>query len=180
LVVSTLFGIVQGAQPGPVIRMSAPAGKKPLPVIVKVKAPAVVGGLGFVVRFAMTGVGATTLNGNVLELPPPFGLVTRTVQLSGSFCTVMVICNCVLLMNVTAAAGSVTEPVDQVSRTVGLFTKPVPLIVTVCPLVEPVTGFGLTLLIVGTARASLAERLRRIKSAIENNRTDLSWCLRHG
>src|ERR1017187_2178845 len=98
----------------------------------------------------MTGVAATTLNGNALELPPPLGFVTCTVQLSGLFCVVISIVNCVLLTNVTADAGRVEEPPPaDVTVTVGLFTKFAPLIVTVCGLVEPVTGFGLTPLIVG-------------------------------
>jgi hypothetical protein len=147
-VVSTLFGIVQGAHPGPVTRINAPAGKKLLPLIVKVKLPAVVGGLGFVLRLVMIGVGATTVKPNVFETCP-FGFVTLTVQVSGSFCTLIDICNCVLLTKVTCVDDSVEDPPVQVTNTVGLFTKFAPLIVTVCTLVEPVTGFGLTLLIVG-------------------------------
>jgi hypothetical protein len=65
-VVSTLFGIVHGAQPGPVTRIKAPAGKKLLPLIVKVKLPAV-GGLGFVLRLVIIGVGASTVKPNVFD-----------------------------------------------------------------------------------------------------------------
>jgi hypothetical protein len=115
-------------------------------LIVKVNVPAVVGGLGFVLRLVITGVGATTVNPTVFDTDP-LGFVTRTVQLSGSFCTLIDIRSCVLLTNVTADAASVDEPVLQVTNTVGSFTKFAPLIVTVCELVEPVTGFGLTLLI---------------------------------
>jgi hypothetical protein len=67
LVVSTPFGIVQGAQPGPVTRIKAPAGKKLLPLIVKLKLPAVVGGLGLVVRLKTIGVGASTVKPNVFD-----------------------------------------------------------------------------------------------------------------
>jgi len=66
-VVSTLFGIVHGAHPGPVTRIKAPAGKKLLPLIVKVKLPAVVGVLGFVLRLVMIGVGASTVKPNVFD-----------------------------------------------------------------------------------------------------------------
>ena len=59
------------------------------------------------------------------------------------------ILSCVLLTNVTCPDDNVDDPPVQVTKTVGLSTKFVPLIVTVCALVEPVTGFGLTLLIVG-------------------------------
>jgi len=59
------------------------------------------------------------------------------------------ICSCVLLTNVTCVGDSVDDPPVQVTNTLGLFTKFVPLIVIVCALVDPVTGFGLTLLIVG-------------------------------
>jgi hypothetical protein len=119
-----------------------------LPVIVKVNAPPVVGELGFVLRLVITGVGARTVKPAVFE-PCPFGFVTVTVQLSGSFCTLIVICNCVLLTKVTADDAKVDEPVDHVTVTAGLLTKFAPLIVTVCGLTEPVTGFGLTPLIVG-------------------------------
>ena len=46
-------------------------------------------------------------------------------------------------------------PASHVTKIVGAFTKFAPLIVTVCGLVEPVTGFGLTLLIVGAGLAPL-------------------------
>ena len=119
-----------------------------LPLIVKLKGPDVVGGLGFVLRLPITGVGATTVKPNVFDTVP-LGFVTLTVQVSGSLSTVIDICNWVLLTNVTCYAASVEDPPVQVTKTVGLFTKFVPLIVTVCALVEPVTGFGLTPLIVG-------------------------------
>ena len=99
-VVSTLFGIVHGEQPGPVTRIRAPAGKKLLPLMVKLNAPAVVGGLGSVLRLLITGVGATTVNPNVFDTDP-LGFVTLTVQLSGSFRVVIDIRNCVLLTKVT-------------------------------------------------------------------------------
>src|SRR6184192_1657476 len=108
-----------------------------------------VGVVGFVVKLPITGVGATTLNGNALELPPPLGFVTCTVQLSGSLSVVIVIVSCVLLMNPTSLLVSTFDPLPHVTVSVGLFTKLVPLIVIVCALVEPVTGFGLTLLIEG-------------------------------
>src|SRR5216110_2678621 len=107
-----------------------------------------VGVVGFVVKLPITGVGATTLYGNALELPP-LGFVACTVQLSGSLRVVIVIVNCVLLMNPTSLLVSTFDPPVHVTVTVGLFTKLVPLIVIVCALVDPVTGFGLTLLIVG-------------------------------
>jgi hypothetical protein len=62
---------------------------------------------------------------------------------------VIVIVSCVLLMNATSLLVRTFEPVDHVTVTVGLFTKFVPVIVSVCGLVEPVAGFGLTPLIVG-------------------------------
>ncbi len=48
--------------------------------------------------------------------------------------------SCVLLTKATCEPDNVDEPVLQVTRSVGRFTKPVPLIVTVCELGEPVTG----------------------------------------
>jgi hypothetical protein len=63
----------------------------------------------------------------------------------------------VLLTNVTCPDDNVDDPPVQVTTTVGLSTKFVPLIVTVCALVEPVSGFGLTLLIVGAAAAAVVK-----------------------
>ena len=117
----------------------------------KVKATAALGELGFVLRLVITGVGTTTLNGNQLELPPPLGFVTCTVQLSGSFIVVIDIVNCVLLMNVTSLLARTFDPPVHVTVTVGLFTKFVPVIVAVCGLVDPVIGFGLTPLLVGAS-----------------------------
>jgi hypothetical protein len=77
--------------------------------------------------------------------------------LSGSFCTLIDIRSCVLLTNVTCPDDSVDDPPVQVTKTVGLSTKFVPLIVIVCALVDPVTGFGLTLLIVGAAAAAVVK-----------------------
>ena len=154
LVVSTLLGTVQGVHPGPVTWISATADEKPLPLIVKLNVP-LVGELGFVVRLEIDGVGAMTVKGKALELAPPLGLVTFTVQLSGSFWVVIVICNCVLLTKVTCDPDSVDEPPVQVTRSVGRFTKPVPLIVTVWALGDPVTGFGETLVIVGVTVAEV-------------------------
>jgi hypothetical protein len=152
LVVSTLFGMVQGVHPVPVTWISATAEEKPLPLIVKVNVP-VVGELGFVVRLETDGVGAMTVKGKALELPPPLGLVAFTVQLSGSFIVVIVIRNCVLLTKVTCDPDSVVEPPVHVTKSVGAFTKPVPLIVMLWALADPVTGFGLTLVIVGAVIA---------------------------
>src|SRR5687768_9174522 len=115
--------MVQGAHPGPVTRIKAPAGKKLLPLIVKLNGTAVVGELGFVLRLVITGVGATTVNAAVFDAVP-LGFVTLTVQLSGSFSTVIDIRSCVLLTNVTCPEGSVEEPppLSHVTNTVGLFT----------------------------------------------------------
>ena len=73
--------------------------------------------------------------------------------MSGSFCVVIVIRSCVLLTKVTCDPDRVDEPPVQVTSSVGAFTKPVPLIVIVCPLVDPVTGFGETLVMVGAVVA---------------------------
>src|SRR3954470_16439224 len=130
--------MVHGPQLGPLTKMKAPPGKNPLPLIVKLNALPAVGGLGLVLRLVITGVGACTLNGNWLELAPPLGFVTCTVQLSGSLSVVIVIVSCVLLMNATSLLVRTFDPVPHVTVTVGLFTKFVPVIVSVCGLVEPV------------------------------------------
>src|ERR1017187_4861263 len=58
LVVSTLLLIVQGLQLGPVIRISAVAGSKLLPVMVRVNCWLTTGGLGLVARLLTVGVAA--------------------------------------------------------------------------------------------------------------------------
>jgi hypothetical protein len=71
--------------------------------------------------------------------------VTLTVQLLSAVVeTLIVICNCVLLMKVTSLEDRVFPPPVHVTDTVGLLTKFAPLIVIVCWFAEPVTGFGLT------------------------------------
>jgi len=48
-------------------------------------------------------------------------------------------------------------PAPEFTETAGLFTKSVPLIVTVWELVDPVIGFGLTLTIMGGGAANASE-----------------------
>ena len=79
------------------------------------------------------------------------GLVTFTVQVSAVSPTLRVITSCVLLMKLTSLELSVFEPPVQVTKTVGMLTNPVPLMVTGWELLDPGTGFGLTLLITGAA-----------------------------
>jgi len=158
-VVRELLAIVHGPHPGPVIRINAPAGKNPLPLIVNVNDTPAVGALGVVLRLEMTGIGATTRNGNALELPPPLGFVTFTLHVSGSLSVVIVIVSCVLLMNATSLLVRTFEPPVHVTVIVGGLAKFVPLMVIVCGLVEPVTGFGLTLLIAGVTAPLLTVML---------------------
>lgn len=106
------------------------------------------------------GVGATTVKGKTFEVPPPFGFVTRTVQVSGVSCVVIAIRNCVLLTKATCAPESVADPPVQVTSSVGGFTKPMPLMITGCGVLEPATGFGLTLVILSAGGAPLIVRLR--------------------
>jgi hypothetical protein len=130
---------------------------KPVPLMVTV-CPLFEPVTGFGETLVIVGAavaGATTWKPAVFDACPS-GLVTLTVQLSALVWVTSDICSCVLFRNVTADVGIVAEPPVQVTKTVGLFTKPVPLMVTVCPLFEPVTGFGETLVIVGAALSSAA------------------------
>ena len=86
----------------------------------------------------------------MLELCP-LGLVTFTVQVSAASPTLMVIRSCVLLRKLSSLEVKVFEPPVHVTNTVGVLTKPVPLMVTGWELLDPGTGFGLTLLITGAA-----------------------------
>ena len=62
----------------------------------------------------------------------------------------MVICTSVLFTKLTSPEVRVLEPPVHVTATVGGLAKPFPLTEMVCKLLDPVTGFGLTPLIVGT------------------------------
>src|SRR5207247_2600509 len=92
--------------------------------------------------------GATTWKPAVFDACP-FGLVSFAVQLSALVCVTIDICTCVLLTNVTSPELFLYTPLFRSTKTVGLLTKPVPLIPIVCTLFDPVTGFGETLVMVG-------------------------------
>ena len=119
------------------------------PLTVNVNAdPPAVALLGL--KEVMAGIGALTEKAAVPDVAPP-GLITCAVQLDGSVPNVALTCNWVLLMNV-AVLGESTP--GACNRTCAPDTKPLPLIVRVCGLFEPIIGFGLTLLIHGACAAA--------------------------
>ena len=81
------------------------------------------------------------------------GLTTFAVQLPGSLPKVGLTCNCEPLMKVAAKVAlpaGVLPTAGHDNKIDAPLTKPLPYTLNVCPLFDPVTGDGETLVMVGT------------------------------